>query len=282
MLLPASPWSRQPTLQSGLVLRPGINWSAGILARDWTLRSGRPTRIGTVSLARNGQGEAASFSGTGTNAVRTSILGGVALGAGPLALLAVFRTLNTTADKTFVGLGSETGGTGNSVFAIACSATNAAQIRLIAGGSSSNGDGGGVAGTVINDGAVHAALLAVDKFSTSVASSARLFLDGRLVQTYATPAIGLSNYTSLVSGGFRRAATDFAGGACDVLWAQLLVGGVTDAVGNDLTRTPWASFQQPGRRGWGLPSAASTPTLSAATVFNITSTTVRPRVTITF
>ena len=61
-------------------------------------------------------------------------------------------------------------------------------------------------------------------------------------------------------------------------WARAL----SDAEAVELTRNPWQLFAPRTQRIWAPAVASGIPTLSAATLINITSTTATPRVTLTF
>lgn len=192
-----------------------------------------------------------------------------------------FRTTTTTNDVVIAGFGAESGSTGNSVFAFTTGAGNPARLRCIVGGVSSNGNGGDIAGTTINDDRIHVAMVSNVLFSNSAGGTVRVWLDGQLVQTVATPAIGPHLYGSLCAGGFRRGATDQVGANCRILYTQSIIGNVSDDEGRQWTLNPWQLFEP--QRTW-VPQgiAAGIPFLSAATLINITSTTATPRVTLTF
>jgi hypothetical protein len=111
-------------------------------------------------------------------------------------------------------------------------------------------------------------------------TGARLFAQGRLLGTKsgssftistASAAVGITGIANTTSGGARNPL------ALSAAWARTL----SDEEAQSLTANPWQLFAP--RRIW-VPQAAITgaPTLSTAEIAAYTSTTARPRVTLTF
>jgi hypothetical protein len=279
MILVRQPWTRQPHV--GAQRAP--QWSqimgtslVGIspFADDNTLA----VNVGTVGTAPSPFGNALNFA-AGTNMRRATIRGstiGTVVGVGA-SLLGIIRTTSTATDGRMVALGSDQGGSGNTVFSIG---NNAGSLRVTVGGSATI-----VTPEVavsINDGQWHCVVLTLQAFTTTLQCIYSVFYDGRKVLgADAGVATGASNtYNWIVANGFRRGGTDSAGIACDVALAVPFHRALTDSEAASIStvRSAWSLFA-PRQIIVPTAEAATGPTVLAVTPTTIGSTSHRPRYT---
>lgn len=263
MLKLLKPWTSQPAYLAPY--RPG--WSArpltGLIGGEqFAIGGGAVTTVGTVTRVPTHRGMASSHAAGATN-IRRAVIPGSTLGTSSrgASLLAVFRTTATVTDQRIVALGSDAGGTGNTIFSIGSGTVSSAQLRITTGGSITS-TAADTTGMTINDGFVHAVVLTLDSF-TSASPAYAAYMDGRQVLSGNTfTSLGSANtYQYIVAAGFRRGGTDTAGAACDVLLAVPFDGFLNSADAVALSANPWQLF---AARQIIIPAQATAPTGLAA------------------
>lgn len=179
-----------------------------------------------------------------------------------ISLLAVCRTTNTGTGLFIAALGSESGGSGNTVFGLK-TGTVANRIGALVGGATGHALDFESSAVSLNDGKWHAVMVVADLSGS--ATRVKIYADGVLVASSLTnAAAGTLTYTSVCAGGFRRGATDSPSFIGDVLLAQPFVGRIlSDAEGCYLTKN-YLSLFQPEESDIYIPVGGSTITLTGA------------------
>lgn len=196
------------------------------------------------------------------------------------ACLVQFRTTTTTTSVFLGGLGSDSGSSGNTIFAFSTGVNAAAQLRTTVGNASNYTALEFVGSTVINDGLIHTALVSLDAFNTSGSCTYNIYLDGvHMVEQTDAVVLGSSHVYNWVTAGSVRRTTDLAVSAtCDVALAVGFRRRVSRDQGVALTRDPWGELFE-SRRIWVPVSAGgAVPTISALSARLITSTSAQPRI----
>lgn len=202
------------------------------------------------------------------------------------AFLVQFTNTTVTATVYFAGFGSDSGSTGNTLFAIQCGSTPS-QLRVVVGNSTANTSRELVAGPVINDGNVHTALVSLNNFNTSGSCTYQLFMDGKFrVEQTDGVVLGASNIYNWCCAGSVRRVTDMSVGAtCQISLAVPFRRRVTRDEGERLTQNPWLELFAPQQIiiPTAAAAASSLPILSSPTYVpgSITATGVTGRVTAT-
>ena len=118
-------------------------------------------------------------------------------------------------------------------------------------------------------------------FASDSAASHRSYYDG-VLKTTGTQIV--SDPTKLLLGGFMYCqGASFFDGVCtgDTLYLAFSVPKSAAEI-KSLSDNPWQIFKSQSRRIWVVGASPVIPTLSAATVINITSTTATPQCVLTF
>ena len=280
MLILERPWTRQ--IPSGVVPAKELFVGSSLLGKFVTNDGQTLGAINSVlSPGPGGTGYTTAANGGLTRGrIRGSTIGS---GHGA-AVLIQFSTVSTTLGANLGGLGSDSGGPGDTVFAISLGTTNAANARVIVGNI--NGSYAfDVAGTTINDGRVHTAIVSLAAFGASAANVCA-WIDGKDFGVVGNTGAGTGNsylYQWVCANTVRR-TTDLTGAAAATVYAVIpFFKHLSPAEGSAYSANPWQLFQP--RRIY-IPTAAAAgythPTLSLATATEIGTTSFKPSVTYTF
>lgn len=297
MLILERPWTRQPQTLPKIATAYSQSLRALYLPAAGTFAPlSEPTVIvGSGNRYTTGVGGVGFAQTGGTTLLRTKFkqpFVGVN-GGTSLSLLCQIRLNSTTVVDlaTYVGIGSDSGSSGNSVFAIAADgATNS--IQFLGGANLANFGGWVNSGVTLADYKPHTVLVNLWLNAAATTVTGRIYVDGRYCAegSYTTGAMSLP-FEHLCLHGTRRVTDGPTDHRVSILFAAAFVHGQTGAEGftlaqrDRLSSNLWAELFQPLRIP--IPTAAaaasSLPTLSASTFVpgSVTATGARGRVTAT-
>ena len=288
MLAPRRPWTRQPQGPTPYASAWRSRAKPGILA---SISLGRTT-TGTDVIQAVGSSasvisrDAGRFAALSATLLRSEYIDpdSATIEGRNVAMLAVIRTTATSQDaESIAALGSDSGTSGNTLFAIA-RLTATGNLGHLVGTASSNPGSWTDTGVNVSDGRAHTVLIRSSITPSGFTQDTSCFIDGvQAIGSSQTGGVGSLPYTYACAGGTRR-TTDFVStGSCEVAMVIPIIGAITDAEAISLSRNPWQIFAPLVRRyGFAAAAAAGVPFLSAAGASSITATTATPYVTVTF
>lgn len=247
-LILRKPWTRQPTSYQPLS-EFALDFGLGEGLLPW---SDRRVVSSSATIIPTTHGLAHRSAASSAGIVKRQVYGLPSLGTitgSYVGFLVVFRTTTTTANAIVGALGSDSGGSGNTLFNAYLTGTSNVDLTVAAGGAATNNTAT-FSGVNLNDGRVHSLLVMNGSYGDGAFSGAiNVWIDGRTASSSSWgsgPGTG-NAFTYVLSGGYRRGGTDgvyTTQGDVDQLgiWPIFRMSMPSAAEGLRLTRNAWEAF----------------------------------------